>query len=175
MNQLKLWFNNLVENLFQPGSNSDAYSSYFAYKSKLVILLIPMIFIFGIIITLILYFSNFDSHYHDFLKTINSNEILVNCSKEVSKDKVRIEWRYSISKPKTIYQNNHQIDDSFIESGENIFTVYYDEIPEIQIIQYVKKDWLKHKYIFDIFSDKEGNISVRCKIKGEYNTFQQVN
>lgn len=169
------WFLNLKEKLFRPVSNSGFYSSYIAYKSKLVILLIPLILIFGITLSIFIYFSHFESHYHNFLKSINSNEILVNCSENISKEKVRIDWKYSISKPKTIYRNNHQVDDRFVETGENIFTVYYDEIPEIQIIQYVKKDWLKHKYFFEIISGREHNISVKCKIDGEESTFNQLN
>ena len=171
----KYWFNNQIEKLFRPDLNSGFIFSYFSYKSKLLILLIPLVVIFGITLSIFIYFSHFESHYHDFLKSINSNEILVNCSKEVSKEKVRIDWKYSITKPKTIYQNSHQMDDNFVETGENIFIVYYDEIPEIQIIQYVKKDWLKHNYIFDIFSDKEHNIRVNCKIEGKENTFNQLN
>ena len=175
MKRLYNWYLRLIERVFDEKPRMTGFLSNTENKVKALILLPPLIILFGIILWLAIFFSNIESHYIKFMKRINNNEIIVSCDNGIDCNEVRIEWEYSMFRPKTIFEKNKQLDENFNEVGESTFLVYYKDKLEARINQYKRKDWLKHKYVFHIELDTAKNITVETNIIGDFKAFKQTN
>lgn len=171
MKRLFGWYIRIVENVFDDKSLMSGRS---VHRAKGLLLSLPIALIMGVMIWLAIFFSNLGPHYYTFIRRINANEISVNCGKGVDCDKVRIEWKYSMFEPKTIFEKNMQVEKNFNELGESIFFVFYDEKLKARISQHKRKDWLKHKYFFHVELDSAKNITIITVIEGDFYQFEQI-
>lgn len=123
-------------------------------------------FLAGIILVILIFrVGLFRSSDNDFVQILNKvligNEMYVNTSKEIDRNKIKINLAFS---DKIVFEQNKFLNNIGECYGGPIFDVYYDNLLIGRALHYNTNDWYTNEFIFDFY--KEGK---RIKFKFKTN------
>ena len=164
------WYRKLIDNVLD--EKPFFSGGYHEGKYKAFIFLPPLVLLFIIIISLAVFFSNFNSHKRNWSARLNTNEIFVVSDSLIKRDSIKIEWKNSYPCTKIVFYNGRQIKTNINERGYNYFIVSYLGQRVNTYKQFKSDHWSYHKYLVTLEMDSNDTPQSTLQIEGEYRNFK---